>query len=53
MASKNFTPPKNSKKATIDIAALEAELRRLYQYNDKERLKKVKSDLDYLYYVIR
>lgn len=49
-----FTPPKNSKKVTVDIASLEAEKRELYKSGkNPERLKKVIVDLDWIYFGIR
>lgn len=52
--SKHFTPPKNSKKVTIDIAALEQEKRKLSVSKENlDRLEEVKRILDYLYYGIK
>lgn len=46
--SKRFTPPKESKKITIDIASLEAEKRALYiSCKNPKRLEEVKKILGY------
>ena len=53
MAKKSFTPPKNSKKTTIDIQSLEAEKNRLYISGDNDkRLKEVIDKINWFYYGI-
>ena len=54
LMAKRYTPPKNSKRITIDITELEAEKRLLYvSGNNPKRLKEVIKMIQYFNYGIK